>query len=247
MILFSDFDKTLYFGDNDERTIANIKAIEKWRETGNLFCITTGRSYRSVTKQMPVMEKLCDFYIIDSGSIVLSKDGKMLNVFYFRPETIEGIVNLSKTFQEIPALFYYTPNSENLEYKTNGVTKLRLWFKDTSLLHSINEELVKQFPVFAVYNADYGVRPSISGLEDYRGFIEVIPLESGKSNAIKFLAQEVISLQEIVTIGDGLNDLEMIRDFDGFAIEGSKLSSILESKTTPSLAKLVENKLNNRK
>ena len=248
MILFSDFDKTLYFRDDDGRTIANIQAIEKWRATGNLFCITTGRSYESVTKQMPEIKDLCDCYIVDSGSIVLSKDGEVLNTFYFKPETIEGIANLSKTFSEVPALFYYTPNSEGLEYKTNGVTKLRLWFKNTSLLHDINEEMIKQFPVFAVYNSDYGVRPSISGLEDYRGFIEVIPLESGKSNAIKFLAQSKgFSLQEIVTIGDGLNDLEMVRDFDGFAIEGSKLSSIIRSKTTPSLAELVESKLNNGK
>ena len=96
MILFSDFDKTLYFRDSDEKTMANIKAIEKWREAGNLFCITTGRSYRSVTEQMPEMKNLCDYYIVDSGSIVLSKDGEMLNAFYFKPKTIEEIVNLSK-------------------------------------------------------------------------------------------------------------------------------------------------------
>ena len=241
MILFSDFDKTLYFRDSDERTMTNLEAIEKWREAGNLFCITTGRSYKSVTEQMPQIKNICDYYIVDSGSIVLSRDGKLLNVFYFEPKIVERIAEISKTFSEIPILVYYTPNSEGLEYKVDGITKLRLWFKDVSFLHSVNEQLMNTFPVFAVFNSS--VKSNIAGLEDYHGFIEVVPIESGKSNAIKFLAQkEKILPEKIVTIGDGLNDLGMVRDFDGFAIEKSELSNAdINLKAASSLAKLVEN------
>ncbi|MBO7718161.1 HAD hydrolase family protein [Candidatus Saccharibacteria bacterium] len=97
------------------------------------------------------------------------------------------------------------------------------------------------FPVFAVFNSS--VKSNIAGLEDYHGFIEVVPIESGKSNAIKFLAQkEKILPEKIVTIGDGLNDLGMVRDFDGFAIEKSELSNAdINLKAASSLAKLVEN------
>ncbi len=248
MILFSDFDNTLYFGDNDERTIANVEAIKKWREAGNQFCITTGRSCKSVIKQMPQMKDLCDYYIVDSGSIVLSKDSEMMNVFYFDPKIVEKIVELSKTFLEVPILVYYTPNSEDLEYEIDNVTKLRLWFKDTSLLHDVNEELTEKFPVFAVYNPDVEIKSSRSELKGYPGFVEVIPIESGKSSAIKALAQkEGIVSQEIVTIGDGLNDFGMVRDFNGFAIEESELSNVgKEIKTISSLAVLIEGILNNK-
>ncbi len=50
--------------------------------------------------------------------------------------------------------------------------------------------------------------------------------------------------QEIVTIGDGLNDLDMTRDFNGFAIENSSLAIFdKELKTAASIAKLVDDKL----
>lgn len=68
MILFSDFDRTLYFRDSDDSTMRNLRAVEEWRSAGNLFCVTTGRSYKSVTTQMPQIKKLCDYFIVDGGS-----------------------------------------------------------------------------------------------------------------------------------------------------------------------------------
>ena len=172
----------------------------------------------------------------------------MMNAFYFDPKIVEKIVELSKNFLEVPILVYYTPNSEDLEYEIDNVTKLRLWFKDASLLHDVNEELMEKFPVFAVYNPDVKIKSSRSELKGYPGFVEVIPAESGKSSAIKALAQkEGIMSQEIVTIGDGLNDFGMVKDFNGFAIEESELSNVGKGiKTIPSLAVLVEGILNNK-
>ena len=53
MILFSDFDNTLFFGNDDRRTGDNVNAIKKWRSTNNQFCITTGCSYKSIIEQFP--------------------------------------------------------------------------------------------------------------------------------------------------------------------------------------------------
>ena len=82
--------------------------------------------------------------------------------------------------------------------------------------------------------------PALAGK---RGFIEIIPVGFGKSNAIKALGREInIPSSEIITIGDGLNDYEMIRDFNGYAIEGSMLaSSFPEMKVTKSIASLINN------
>jgi len=245
MILFSDFDKTLFFRDNDEQTMANIKAIEKWRDAGNLFCITTGRSFRSVTEQMPQIKHLCDYYIVDSGSIVLSHNEEMMDAFFFDQKTVDDITNFSKYLPEIPILVYYTPDSEGLEYKTNRITKLRLWFKDVSLLHDVNSKIVDKFNVFSVYNNDLRIRPSCSELDGYHGFVEIIPLNSGKSNAIKALAKKAgVSPQDIITIGDGLNDLGMVKDFGGYAINNSELSNAeAEINTISSLESLIDSKL----
>ena len=141
------------------------------------------------------------------------------------------------------------PNSEETNYKIDNVTKLRLWFKDVSLLQNVTEQIVRDYPVFAVFNSEVSASPIHRELEGCHGFVEIIPLESGKSNAIKFLAQEKeILLGNIVTVGDGSNDLDMVKDFDGYAIEGSALANVnIRPKTISSLAELVEGKLMNDK
>ena len=240
MILFSDFDKTLFFQDDEQKTRNNIESIKKWRSENNQFCITTGRSYKSVTKKFPEIVEVSDYYIVDSGSIILSKNGGVLGIFYFDPAIVAEIVDFSKKISEVPVIYYFTPDSENADYKTENVTKLRLWFEDASLLANVAEQIERLFPVFA-FKLDAGM-PSDKALAGKKGFVEIIPIGLGKSNAIKFLQREkMIPFEDIVVVGDGFNDYEMIHDFDGFAIDNSELANAYkELKTISSLSSLVE-------
>lgn len=238
MILFSDFDDTLYFRDEPEKTAQNLAAIKKWKATGNQFCITTGRSYKSITTNMPEIGALCDFYILDSGSIILNSKAEFMHAFCFPPKLVADIVNFSKTLPEIPIAVYYTPSSEGYQHTIENVTKLRLWFADTDLFGPVLEKL-SNLPVAAFECQTISNHKELAG---YNGFIEIIPENSGKSNAISFLSQaEGFRPKNIITLGDGLNDYGMIKDFNGYMIEGSPLSKQYGGsfKSIPSLAVLV--------
>ncbi|MBR5647647.1 HAD-IIB family hydrolase [Candidatus Saccharibacteria bacterium] len=243
MILFSDFDRTLFFRDDGAKTEENIEATKKWRDEGNQFCIVTGRSYKSITEHFPIIKEICDYYIVDGGSIIINKNGELIKAFYFDPAVVAGVVEFSKSFPEVPAAYYYTPNSEDADYKTENLTKLRLWFADVSLLNDMAAKIRESFPVFAFILA--AGEPTHKALEGRKGFIEIVPNHLGKSYAIRFLQQEAnIPADSIVTIGDGLNDYEMVRDFNGFAISGSELSDAFhELKTADSISSLIRSKL----
>ena len=239
MILFSDFDRTLFFPEDEVKTQTNIEAVKKWREQGHQFCVTTGRSYTSVTRRCPQITKLCDYYIVDGGAILLSEFGNIIEVFHIKPETILEITEFSKHLPEIPIPFYYTPDSEGAPLKTEGVTKFRLFFKNVDLLDRVAMLLEKSFPVFAFTCEAASSHKELAG---QNGFVEVIPRELGKSHAIEVLRRRAgIPLEDIVTVGDGLNDYEMVRDYNGYAIKGSKLNSLHHQlKTTDSVKSLVE-------
>lgn len=243
MILFSDFDKTLYFKDDEARARANLEAARGWREAGHKFCITTGRSYRSVTTEMPELKELCDYYIVDSGSIVLSREGELLHAFYFEPEVVAGIVDVAKSWVEAPTPLFYTPDYEGVDYTAERVTKLRLWFEDLRLMSGIAEKLEKSFPVFVVFTDGKSRHRELDGKN---GFVEIVPVESGKNHAIEFLQKtEGILAEDIVTVGDSANDYAMVREFGGFVIEGSELADAYpELETVPSVAALVEEMFN---
>ncbi len=244
MIIFADFDGTTYPHDDDLTVRANLEAIKNWRAAGNQFCITTGRSIRSLTRQLPEVLELCDYFIMDSGSIILDRAGNTLKVFSFDPEIVTAVTDYSNTLPELPAVVYYTDTLEGVEMKTSGVTKLRYWFKDISLLTPTAKELRNRFPVLAFEM----IAPAPAGeWEGRNGFIEIIPYELGKSNAIKHLQKLIsIPLQDIITVGDGLNDYDMVRDFNGYTIESSDLANYDQTmKTAPSVAEMINQILKN--
>lgn len=241
MILFSDFDETLYFKKDIEKTRTNFDAVQKWRANGHQFCIATGRSYKSISNKFPRTREICDYYIVDSGSIILSKSGDILKAFYFEPKVVSGIISFSKSLPVRATPFYYTPDSENTKHKVKNITKLRLWFEDLSSLSGIKEQLTKRFPVFA-FGQD--AVSSYKELNGQKGFIEIIPIDCGKSHAIKVLQKENnISSENIITIGDGLCDYDMVKDFNGFAIKDSSLSSMGEKMNTAVSVSSLINKL----
>ena len=239
MILFSDFDRTFYFRSDEEKTQTNFEAVKKWRAAGHQFCIATGRSYKSVIKEFPQIKEICDYYIVDSGSIILSQTGELLSAFYFDPEVVDGIVRFSENTPNQLIPFYYTPYSESLDYQNNSITKIRLWLKDPNVMKEIAGQIKSSFPVFAFALEAVS---SYDALKEQRGFIEIIPSNYGKSEAIKYLQKDKnIPSEDIITIGDSLNDYEMIRDFNGFVIEGSDLSNTREEiNTTSSVATLID-------
>ena len=44
MIICSDFDSTIYFPEDEAKTSANLAALKKWRENGNISILATNRS-----------------------------------------------------------------------------------------------------------------------------------------------------------------------------------------------------------
>lgn len=243
MIIFSDFDGTLYLKADPAQTAASLAAIREWVVSGHQFCITTGRSYKSVSTKMPELLDLCDFFIVDSGSIVMDKRHQQIHAFYFPSSLVTALAEFSKTLPEAPIIFYYTPDYEGVAPQTENVTKLRFWLKDETLLSPVTEQISQNFPVQAFRQPASSRYPEISA--DYHGFVEIIPENSGKSKAIEYLAtKNNISNTDIIPIGDGLNDAGMVRDFAGYAIAGSPLSAQFPAfKTTPSLAALISSRL----
>ena len=239
MILFSDFDNTIFFRDEPEKTENNLAAIKRWRAAGHQFCIITGRSYRSVTTDAPAIKNFSDFYVLDHGSIILNQDGILVHTNCFSPQSVTEIVNFSKALKENPIVYYYAANSEGFTHQTDNVTKLRIWFKDQSVLDSVAEKM-SIFPnsVYKWFNAVSRHKE----LDGYKGFLDIMPVNSGKAQAIRFIAQtEGVRPEDIITVGDDTNDYEMLEAFNGYMIDGSNLSKQhAPFKSTESLATLID-------
>ncbi|MBR3230870.1 HAD-IIB family hydrolase [Candidatus Saccharibacteria bacterium] len=239
MFLFSDFDNTIFFQGEFEKTDKNLAAIKKWKAAGHRFCVITGRSYRSVTSDMPEIKTLSDFYILDHGSIILNQDGALVHSSCFSPQSVTKIVNFSKTLKENPIVYYYATDFEGFTHQTDNITKLRIWVKDQSALDSVAEKM-SIFPnsIYKWFNAVSRHKE----LNGYEGLLDIMPVSSGKAQAINFLTQtEGVRPEDVITVGDDTNDYEMLEAFDGYMVDGSNLSKHhAPFKSVASLATLVD-------
>ena len=243
-LLCSDFDHTIFFRDNETLTNQNYAAIKNWRTTGNLCAVSTNRSFASLKRQLPNYQDYFDYLILDSGSVVAYPNGEIIWQTFFDPKIIEALQNLAAALPEEPIITYSDAESEDYGFHPSSkTTKIRFWFKDSdiakralALIHKINRKS-------GITNS-YVTDPK-SRLYGCKAFNDIIPETSGKNIGVSKLANKLnIAHQDIITVGDGSNDREMIEDFDGYAIAGSSLATKHpELKTIPSLTELITNYL----
>mgnify|MGYP000722357104 CR=1 FL=1 len=72
-VLASDYDGTLRI--EEKVTKADLEALARWREAGNLFVAVTGRSMESFTREIAENGFACDYIIANNGGVIY--DGKM--------------------------------------------------------------------------------------------------------------------------------------------------------------------------
>lgn len=52
--------------------------------------------------------------------------------------------------------------------------------------------------------------------------MDIVAKNVNKSRAIKYLEDNLINIDKIITIGDSYNDIQMILDYDGFIVSSAK-------------------------
>lgn len=224
-LICSDFDKTIYFPDDIEQTKRNLSAIQEWRRQGNAFSVATNRSFASVQRQLPDFRNYFDYLILDSGSEVFSIDGKLIWSTSFDEGTLHKLFDAAKKLPEEPAMTFFNATAADFSFAPlEKMTKIRFWFKEyNNALKSLDTIVKINKKTFLTKFDSLSDNKSVLG--GYIAFLDIIPETAGKNNAIRKLAKALsIADEDIFTIGDGENDADMIRDFNGFAIEGSSVT-----------------------
>lgn len=229
-LLVSDYDQTLSMDDLTFRI--NLKKLEKFRQRGNIFMLSTGREYSSIKSEVIRNKIPYDYISCGDGVALYEWDGKH-------------------------PLIHHTLNKNDLDYSTY----LKLKYNSKIEIIDINSG-TNQFPdhrIIKVKDIDY--KNIILEIEEYfkqylqysdyiikYNLICLIPKGINKGTTIKFL-EDKLKLQKssIFTIGDHDNDYEMIRDYNGFSmIWGTKKAKQYALKKYLALSQLMSDIEKNR-
>ncbi len=230
-ILCSDFDGTL--AQNGHISPKTVKAIKEFQQAGNLFGVVSGRGLSLLNNRLEKVGITPDFLILGNGALVLV-NGKEIVTNMFSDSLVEEVYELINDYKMGT---FAISDGKNFESKpTKWRFSLFSWLmKLGSLYYYKGQKAVDHEHILVVYAKDLNVAKTKKVAEELKkrfgdkieakvnvGInIDITAKGVTKENAITHLESEFPQAM-IYTIGDGYNDVGMIKKYYGYAMASGK-------------------------
>ena len=227
-ILASDFDNTIYFSEDKEKSNKNIASIKKFISHGNIFCIITGRNYSDLKILLNEYNIPYSYLVCEDGAKIFNNVDYCIDTTYLDKKDIEKI---KKILDELKCDYYLDDGYNKTEY-LGDVVKIVINCKD----EEEKENLVK----IVKEKIDVHIYAS-------RTHVNIINKDVNKKHALeKLITLENLNFNNIHVIGDNDNDYEMIKFFKGAVIkEHNKVLDELNKKEYKALSDYIEELMKN--
>lgn len=235
-LLATDFDNT--FRINGKFRDEDLAAVRKWREKGNLFGIVTGRfEPPDDAKYLDV-----DFVMCCSGGLVIGENGEIEYSFLGSNDTLVGLAKECVRYESRDNLFKVRSEYGIAELRYPDIIKDD--FACVRALGRFNQASI-YFP--DLKRTDYVcdiLEKTVKGVNILRNGVNVDIPPAGMNKALgvaRYAEEHGIGHDCIYTVGDAMNDYEMLSAFNGYAVShGSPVLIGRIGKTVSGIAELTE-------
>lgn len=241
-IICSDYDGTLNHGGITEK---KLNAIRNWQKAGGLFTVVSGRGkeffFEIKEKNIPV-----DYFLACNGAVIT--DGEYNIISDIRCESpvavplIKFLFSLGCPFANVcKDTFIRVANEEFPEEEGEKLTDIKAieYFNQISTALPDFETSEK---VTARIKEKFGefVNPLQNGI-----CIDIVPKGVDKAQGIYKLLNIVGGkYEDVIAVGDNVNDEAMIREFYSYAMEnGVESIKKLSDRRTESIEELIEREI----
>ena len=250
-IIGSDYDGTLNHNGIDE---TKRQAIEDWRKAGNVFALVSGRHVNSVRDLHIEQNFECDYFVGSNGAVILNANNEVVHKdccdldmlvplisYLYELGCSVGLVHSVDFFDVFPSEesragldrdysgTWYTLNTiPRLPYYTQVST----WRPTEAEAAAVSAKVRERFGAY--------FNPMQNGLN-----IDIVRADVNKAKGLYRLMDLVgAGYDDVITVGDNVNDYDMIKEFKSYAME-SGVQSIkdLADFTIPGVAELIEKEM----
>lgn len=222
-IIVSDFDGTLFGKDLEE----NVSAINDFVHRGNIFILATGRAMNYLAEDLSMIDLECEYYICNDGGVIFDK---YFNVVYrkdIKQELVRPIYNYLADNENMLETFIDTSHGYVTDTSkcANGIIA-RPYDREKAL--ATLDNILRKFPDVNGYMST--------------NWINLFDKEVSKKKAIDYLVDNYrYPANEIYTIGDGMNDYQMLEGYQGYTFDDSSddLKAITKG-TVKNIKELIE-------
>ena len=243
-IIGSDYDGTLTAGGIDERKLA---AIAAWQKAGNCFALVTGRAMASMQDIRNEHQMNIDYYLCCNGGVLLDRNGDLLEHTLLPMDLsllLDRVTALGAKYCYVAAVIgsYRVRLSGPKEY---DVEVFREELPPITDYHGVSfrmdtlEEVVSSITQLSNDFSEF-LTPLRNNLN-----IDIVPKGVCKSAGLLRLAARLgCSSEDIIAVGDNINDLDMLNAFYSYAVaSGVEKAKQAADRITPGITELIETEL----
>lgn len=244
-IIGSDYDGTLNHNGIDDKKKA---ALAKWRSNGNVFSLISGRGKEDVMEIYNEKQFPCDYLIAANGAVVMKTDGTVISDI----RCDSGLtVPLLKLLFELGCPWGHIQTSfscrvyadekdcqDEDEYTLENMPEMP-YFNQISTMLPDFETAAKVTECIRERFGDK-LNPLQNGI-----CIDIVRADMNKAKGLYILMEHLCArYEDVIAVGDNINDSDMIREFRSYAMENGVHSiKALADFVTPGVAELIEKEL----
>lgn len=223
-----DIDGTLI--DYNQKILpSTINSINKLLENGDVIALASGRPFCGVKKYLDLFVEGKKYLICSNGANLFDNNGKQIYEEGVPYSLLLDIRNVFKDKLDLTSIFcLYNGQVASFEYKKWEDVEVKLNgadFIDLNLTHlDLDESLEK-----VIIGAEEDISKTLTVPEEFKKkynvsrsskyYIDLMNKNISKGYGVMRLSQILnIDKKDVFTFGDAMNDYEMIRDFNGFAM-----------------------------
>ncbi len=208
-LLVSDFDGTYFIDDISIKE--NNAEIKKFREKGNLFMLSSGRSFKSLKEMTKKYKIEYDYLSCCDGSILYDKNDNILIKFDLDMHILSSFLKLKK-YAKIERIQYSYPGDYYKRFHGNTLIGCNFVIKNTD----ITEQFIKKYHELESSYPNYDF---LVYKHDDVTFFCLKNKGINKSSTVNFIKEKLnLQFKDIYTIGDNENDYYMLKLFNGYFI-----------------------------
>ncbi|HAW12776.1 MAG TPA: hypothetical protein DCW34_03645 [Erysipelotrichaceae bacterium] len=219
MILFaSDFDSTLRFTDekgNGYFKNEDVKAIDAFRQEGNVFGICTGRPLHGMDEDLKGAPEV-DYVIASSGGLITSLEDHDYRILWEKTIPLQRVIEIYERSEALGYQIYvhgdgyvYTVDHRRPHYDNQIVLKtlaelnhshisgISIWTPMDETAAAFTAQLDQEIDDIAAYQN--------------RNWMDIVPEGVSKGTGV-IKAMELFHCDHTVCIGDSYNDIPMLID-----------------------------------
>lgn len=204
ILLISDYDGTI----SPLNLKANINAIRKFIDDGNIFAISTARSRSSILKKIKKYDIPVNYITSNNGSEIMNANGEIISVFEMNRGELTFIHNqLLANNPHVTDVTFVNKNGN--VFRDGIIPNNAIMIRCTCPLYYDLRSLIAEIPGYTCYRfgATFEIKPSY------------IDKSFAANELISYLKNKDI-IKEITeySIGNTMNDYELLKNHNGYVV-----------------------------